>query len=59
MCGEPGHRSSNCPKRVAVNLVVAEKGKVDGEQEVKSFVMMLIHMPMILIKFRKMKKACH
>ena len=30
-CGEPGHRSSTCLKRVAVNLVVAEKGEVDGE----------------------------
>ena len=30
-CGEPGHRSSTCPKRVVVNLVVAEEGKVDGE----------------------------
>ena len=32
-CGEPGHRSSTCPKRAAVNLVVAEEGKVDGEQK--------------------------
>ena len=32
-CREPGHRSSTCPKRVAVNLVVAEEGEVDGEQE--------------------------
>ena len=32
-CGEPGHRSSTCPKWTAVNLVVAEEGKVDGEQK--------------------------
>ena len=32
-CGEPGHRSSTCPKRAAMNLVVAEEGEVDGEQE--------------------------
>ena len=32
-CGEPGHRSSTCLKRAAVNLVVAEEGEVDGEQE--------------------------
>ena len=32
-CGEPGHRSSTCPKRAAVNLVVAKEGEVDGEQE--------------------------
>ena len=32
-CREPRHRSSTCPKRVAVNLVVAEEGEVDGEQE--------------------------
>ena len=32
MCGEPGHRSSTCPKWAAVNLVVAEEGKVNGEE---------------------------
>ena len=32
-CGELGHRSSICPKRVVVNLVVGEEGEVDGEQE--------------------------
>ena len=32
-CGEPGHWSSTCLKRAAVNLVVAEEGEVDGEQE--------------------------
>ena len=32
-CGEPGHRSSTCPKRAAVNLVVAEEGEVECEQE--------------------------
>ena len=32
-CEELGHRSSTCPKRTTVNLVVAEKGKVDDEQE--------------------------
>ena len=32
-CGESGHRSSTCPKRAAVNLVVVEEGEVDGEQE--------------------------
>ena len=32
-CGEPKHRSSTCPKQVAVNLVVAKEGEVDGEQE--------------------------
>ena len=32
-CGEPGHRSSTCPKRAAMNLVVVEEGEVDGEQE--------------------------
>ena len=32
-CGEPGHRSSICLKRVVVNLMVAEEGEVDGEQE--------------------------
>ena len=32
-CGEPGHRSSTCLKRAVVNLVVAEEGKVDGEQK--------------------------
>ena len=30
-CGEPGHRSSICLKRVAMNLVMAEEGKVEGE----------------------------
>ena len=30
-CGEPGHRSSTCPKRAAMNLVVVEEGEVDGE----------------------------
>ena len=29
-CGEPRHRSSTCPKRAAVDLVVAEEGEVDG-----------------------------
>ena len=32
-CGEPRHRSSTCLKRAVVNLVVAEEGEVDGEQE--------------------------
>ena len=32
-CGEPGHRSNICLKRVVVNLMVAEEGEVDGEQE--------------------------
>ena len=32
-CRESGHRSSTCPKRAAVNLVVVEEGEVDGEQE--------------------------
>ena len=32
-CGEPRHRSSTCPKQVAVNLVVAEEGEVNDEQE--------------------------
>ena len=32
-CGEPRHRSSTCPKRAVVNLVVAEEGKVDVEQK--------------------------
>ena len=32
-CGEPEHQSSTCPKRAAVNLVVAEEGKVEGEQK--------------------------
>ena len=32
-CGEPGHRSSTCPKRATMNLVVVEEGEVDGEQE--------------------------
>ena len=32
-CGEPGHRSSTCRKRAVVNLVVAEEGEVDDEQE--------------------------
>ena len=32
-CGEPGHRSSICLKRVAVNLVMAEEGEVEGEKE--------------------------
>ena len=32
-CEEPGHRSSTCPKRATVNLVVAEEGEVNGEQE--------------------------
>ena len=32
-CGEPGHWFSSCPKRAAVNLVVAEEGEVEGEQE--------------------------
>ena len=31
--GEPGHRSSTCPKRAAVNLVVAKEGKAEGEKE--------------------------
>ena len=30
-CGEPGHQSSTCPKRAAMNLVVVEEGEVDGE----------------------------
>ena len=32
-CRELGHRSSTCPKQAVVNLVVAEEGEVDGEQE--------------------------
>ncbi|XP_075659267.1 uncharacterized protein LOC142629176 [Castanea sativa] len=32
-CSEPGHRSSTCPKRASVNLVVAKEGEVEGEQE--------------------------
>ena len=32
-CGEPGHRSSTCPKRVVMNLMVVEEGEVVGEQE--------------------------
>ena len=32
-CRESGHRSSTCPKRATVNLVVVEEGEVDGEQE--------------------------
>ena len=32
-CGEPGFRYSTCPKRAAVNLVEAEEGEVEGEQE--------------------------
>ena len=30
-CEEPGHRSSICLKRAAVNLVMAEEGEVEGE----------------------------
>ena len=33
--GELGHRSSTCPKRVIVNLVVAKEGEAEGEQECK------------------------
>ena len=32
-CGEPGHRSSACPKRATVNLVVVEEDEVECEQE--------------------------
>ena len=32
-CGKLGHWFSTCPKRAAVNLVVAEEGKTKGEQE--------------------------
>ena len=32
-CRELGHRSSTCPKQAVVNLVVAEEGEVNGEQE--------------------------
>ena len=32
-CGELGHQSSTCPKRAAVNLVVAKKGRAKGEWE--------------------------
>ena len=32
-CKERRHRSSTCPKRAAMNLVVAEEGEVEDEQE--------------------------
>ena len=32
-CSELGHRFSTCPKRVVVNLVLAEEGEVVSEQE--------------------------
>ena len=32
-CKELGHRSSTCPKRTTVNLVVAEEGNTESEQE--------------------------
>ena len=32
-CRELGHRSSTCPKLAVVNLVLAEEGEVEGEQD--------------------------
>ena len=34
-CGELGHQSSTCPKQATKNLVVAEEGEAEGEQEGK------------------------
>ena len=58
-CGEPGHRSSTCPKRAAVNLVVAKEGKVDGEQEgeeVYNDANLYAYDPN---EVQRMRKACH
>ena len=33
MCGELGHWSNTCPKLAVVNLVVAKRGEVKGDQE--------------------------
>ena len=58
-CREQGHRSSTCPKRAVVNLVVAEEGEVDGEQEgeeVYNDVDLYAYDPM---RSKRMRKACH
>ena len=58
-CGEPGHRSNTCPKRAAVNLVVAEEGEVDGEQEGEEVYNDVIRMLMIPMRSERTRKACH
>ena len=57
-CGEPGHRSSTCPKRAAVNMVVAEEGEVNGEQEGEE-VYNDVDLYMIPMRSKRMRKACH
>ena len=56
-CGEPGHRSSTCLKRVVVNLVVAEEGEVDCEQEGEEVYTDVDLMPMIPMRSKRTRKA--
>ena len=41
-----------------MNLVVGKEGETEDEQRVKKSIMMLIHINMIPIRSKKMRKAC-
>ena len=58
-CGEPGHRSSTCPKQAAVNLVVVEEGEVDGEQEGQEVYNDANPYAYDPNEVQRMRKACH
>ena len=58
-CEEPGHRSSTCPKRAAVNLVVAEEGEVEGEQEGEEVYNDIDPYAYDPIRSKRTREACH
>ena len=42
-----------------MNLMVAEEGEAEDEQEGEKVYNDANHMPMILMRSKKMRKACH